>query len=109
MRHLIEYILNPIKEPLAARGQRKAAALELAEFVQYVQDLGTKVSLLSGGQLGLETILEHHNLVNPDVLKAIAPVMRAKLHPEEAPADAATTSTEDGSRVGEPGRGDVPA
>lgn len=64
-----------------------AAIREQADFINVVENLAGKVGLLAGAIVGIETVLEHHGLLNPDILEAIRSKVAEKVgqKPEQKP------------------------
>lgn len=67
---------------------------EVAEFIDTVSQLAGRLGIVAGGVVGLETVLEHHGLITPEVMEAVKVRMTAKMtqvpeqQPEQAPEQA---------------------
>jgi hypothetical protein len=72
---------------LKDHGASLAVIADFSELVAAVNKLAEQVGLIAGGIACQEVILEHHNLFNPEVAKAIAPKVRAKLGIPEPKAE----------------------
>ena len=81
MQHLIRW--------LHARGADQLVLQDVAALTLGVNSLAERTNLLAGSLVGIETVLEHHQLLSPEVLEAIKPLMEAKAKGNaEAPAEA---------------------
>ena len=63
----------------------QVAVAEVASLANLVQELAGKVGVLAGAMVGLETILEHHGLLTPEVMEAVKERIKEKLTPQQSP------------------------
>lgn len=87
MKHLMKFLKRQ-----GCPQQALAELAALAAIGEAVAETLGKTNLLAGSVVGLETLLEHHKLLTPEILKEITPKVKAKF--EQGEPDPALTAGE---------------
>lgn len=87
MQHLIRW--------LHARSADPAVLEDVAALTLGVNALAERMNLMAGSLVGFETILQYHNLLSPEVLEAIKPLMEAKAKGNAESTSAAESAIDD--------------